>query len=176
MSGGLNGWAGQQPVRNDIASLAAYFRNQELWFGISADQTGDDWAADRLVVFQAISGSAVYGADADDEAKVFGADDTPVVTGKTKFALRRILIDDSSVSTEYKLRVVWGTGTMAAAITAEQTTEVMVQSDATNPQLSAGVPIDVNMPLIDADTQVWVQCKNATDNATIDFYASLYET
>ena len=60
-------------------------------------------------------------------AQVLGVDDTPVAAGMAKFDLHRLLIVDASVSTEYKLRIVWGIGTLAAAIIAEQCSEVMIK-------------------------------------------------
>lgn len=145
------------------------------WFGKSADQSGSDWAADTLTSFQAISGNGVYGADANDEAKILGSSDTPFLTGSQKFDLHRILVKGVSAGTPYKLRIVWGTGTMAAAITALQYAETMVQFDSANPQLSAGIPIEIQMPRLAVGTQVWIQAKNATDNATIDFFIGLHE-
>ena len=152
--------------------LEEHFHNVERWLGIKAVPTATDWADVTLSPFRAISGSGVVGADANDEAKVLGTADTPVQTGKTKFDLRRLLIVAASVATVYKVRVVWGTGTLAAAVTALQYTEVMAMV------LSAAarhVPVDIFMPRLAAGTQVWVQVANATDNATFDFVVGLHE-
>lgn len=157
------------------AEVEEHLHSQEWWFGISTDQSGDNWAADRLVPFQAISGNGDYGGDANDEAKVIGADDTPVGAGMTLFDMHRILIDAVSQGTVYKLRVVWGDGTMSEAILAGQYSESQFLFDSVNPQLSAGIPVDIRLPRLDVGTKVWVQCKNATDNATIDFYVGLHE-
>lgn len=162
------------PKPTELTTIQSSIYNTEAWVGKSADQSGDDWGADTLTVFQATSGSGDYGADADDEAKVIGADDTPIITGNILFNLCSILIIAASATTQYKLRIVYGTGTMAAAITAEQYSEVMTVA---NPAATTatGVPINVKMPRLSSGTKVWVQCKNATDNATIDFFAGLYE-
>ncbi len=164
----------QTPKPSELTTIEDAIYNTESWVGKSADQSGDDWGSDTLTVFQAISGSGDYGADADDEAKVLGADDTPIITGNTLFNLCSILIIAASVTTQYKLRIVYGTGTMAAAITAEQYSEVMIIA---NPAATTatGVPINIKMPRLVSGTKVWVQCKNATDNATIDFFAGLHE-
>ena len=70
-----------------------HFHTRERWFGISGDQSGDDWAlAAGLTPFQAISGNGVFGADANDEAKVLGTDDTPAITNKQFFDMHRILV------------------------------------------------------------------------------------
>lgn len=171
--GGLTGTEDSLAYR--IAEIARHFHGPERWFGKSADQSEDDWAADTLTPFRAISGDGDYGADANDEAKVLGEDDTPVQAGRVYFDMHRVLVVGVSVNTEYKLRFIWGTGTMAAAITAGQYTEVLVKFDATNPQQSAGIPFDLRIRRLAAGTQVWCQAKNATDNATIDFYIGLHE-
>jgi hypothetical protein len=158
-----------------VSVVDGYFHIRERWFGKSADQSGNNWGADTLTPFQAISGAGVYGADANDEAKVVGSDDTPIFVGDTRMAAQRILVVGVSVDTHYKLRVVYGTGTMADAITALQYTEIMVKFDATNPQQSAGIPFDIKVPRLDVGTKIWLQAKNATDNATIDFFVGGHE-
>lgn len=64
---------------------------------------------------------------------------------------------------------------MADAITANQVSTIMVKFDSTNPQLSAGVPVDVRMPGFAVGNKVWIQVWNATNNATIDFYVGVHE-
>lgn len=157
-----------------VAEIEGHSHNRERWFGISGDQSGDDWAADTLNPFQAISGAGDYGADANDEAKVLGADDTPAIVGMVKFDAHRITIVSASSTTQYKLRVVYGTGTMADAITAGQYSELVVKYD---PAIFGGTghPVNLRMLRLDAGTKVWVQCKNASNNATIDFFIGLHE-
>jgi hypothetical protein len=153
-----------------------HFHNAERWLGILGAQTATDWADDTLTPFVAISGNNTWGVDANDEAQVLGTDDTPVVAGNNRFDMHRILVTDVTTDTPWKLRFIWGTGTMAAAITAEQFSEVMVQFDSTNPQQSAGIPVDIRCPpLTSGSMQVWCQAWNATDNAEIDFLVGLHE-
>lgn len=162
-------------ILEEVIEIEEHIHNRERWFGQSADQSGNDWAADNLVPLDVISGNNAYGSDADDEAKCLGTADTPVRAGMTKFDLHRFLVVGVSQNTVYKMRIVWGTGTMADAITAEQTSEFMVKFDAVNPQQSAGIPFEVKMPRLDSGTKVWVQCWNATDNATASFFIGLHE-
>lgn len=153
-----------------------HIHSREYWYGKSGDQSGNDWGDETsLTPYRAISGNGDFGGDANDEAKVLGTDDTPIQTGGQRVDAHRILIVDVSVDTEYRLRVVWGTGTMADAITANQVSVVMVKFDSTNPQLSAGVPVDIRMPGFDNGSKVWIQAMNATNNATIDFYVGVHE-
>ncbi len=140
------------------------------FLGKSGDQSGNNWGIDGLTPFQAISGAGVYGADANDEAKCIGSDDTPLISGDATFDVHSIQIAAVSVNTEYKMRIIWGTDTFAAAIAADQFSELMFKFDAANPQQSAAIPVRVNMTAVANATKVWAQVKNATDNATCDFF------
>ena len=159
-----------------VVRLERHHHNRETWFGKSADQSGNDWGADTLTPLQAISGAGVYGADANDEAKMLGSADTPHFAGKVRFDIHRILVVAASVTTIYKLRIVWGTGTMADAITAEQFTEFMLLEDPAV-QGGTGRPFEImsDPDVLAAGMQVWLQCKCATDNATLDFFFGIHE-
>lgn len=148
-----------------------HIHRYERWYGKSADQSGNDWALeDSLTPFRAISGNGAYGSDANDEAKVFGTEDTPLLIGQSYFDPHRILVVGVSNDDPYIIRFVWGTGTMAAAISAQQYSTTMIKFDSTNPQLSAGIPLDVGIVEIAIGNKLWVQVKNGTDNATFDFF------
>ena len=162
-------------IQDEVTEIEHHIHNKERWFGQSGDQSGNDWAADNLVPLDVISGNNAYGSDADDEAKVLGTADTPVIAGMTMFDFHRVLIVGVSQDSVYKMRIVWGTGTMADAITAGQTSEFMIKFDALNPQQSAGIPFDVRMPRLAVGTKVWIQAWNATDNATASFFIGLHE-
>jgi len=149
-----------------VAEIEKHFHNRERWFGKAIPQTVTDWAADNLNPFVAISGAGVYGADANDEALVFGSDDD-VIAGDVYFDLGQMNVVAASATTPYKVRIIWGTGTMADAITAGQYTETMVQIAAAGGRQGA---FPFKMPRIATGTQVWVQVKNATDNATLSFF------
>jgi hypothetical protein len=148
-----------------------HMHNRELWRGIAADQSGDNWAADRLVPYQATSGNNAYGS----EIKVIGSDDTPFTVDKLRFDPHRILVVQVSSDNEYKLRFTWGTGTFADALAAGQFAEIMVKFDAINPQQSAGVPIDVQLPGQPVGTKFWAQAWNTTNLTTISFYIGIHE-
>jgi hypothetical protein len=158
-----------------VDQLVNHHHHSSLWFGASADQSGTDWALEAsLTAYQAISGASAFGGDANDEAKVFGTSDMPGVAGSAFFDMRLILVADVSVDTPYVLRFVWGSGTMADAITAKQYTMAMVQFDATNPQLSAGIPVEIEIRRVAVGLKVWLQVKCATDNATLDFFVGAH--
>ena len=173
----VNGLTG---VEDSLAYLTSvnvnHHHSLERWFGISGDQSGNDWADDTLTPFVAISGANTYGGDANDEAKVFGTDDLPVGVGKVKVDIHRLFVVNVDHDTPYKLRIIWGTGTMADAITAGQYSEVLVMSDVTNPQRSSGTPVELLMERLNSGTdKVWIQAWNATDNSEIDFLVGIHE-
>lgn len=161
-------------VLNTVIEIERHLHSPEVWVGKSGDQTGNNWGADTLTPFRCISGNGVYGADADDEALVIGSDDTPTVAGFVEFDLHRIFIDSVSVFSAYKLRMCWGSGTLAAAILAGQYSEFMVKFDTVG-NVEAAFPMTLQMPALDSGTKIWMQCKNATDNATVDFFVGLHE-
>lgn len=158
-----------------VHEIERHFHNRERWRGKKAVQSATDWADDTLSAFRAISGNNVYGGEANDEALVIGTDDTPAIAGNTRYDLHRIMMTGASSSTAYKLRIVYGTGTMADAITAGQYSEMVIMSDPAAAQVPHDV-FDVMMPRgTCGSTKVWIQAWNATDNATIDFLVGWHE-
>ena len=151
-----------------VEEIEKHFHNKERWRGKRATQTGTLWADDVLTPFQAISGANDFGSDTDDEAQVLGTGDTPI-NGEVKYDPSQILILDLSSDTVYKLRLIWGTGTMADAITADQFSEKPVINQTIGSK-SGGTPVNFRTPRLNSGIdKVWMQCWNATDNATCDF-------
>jgi len=162
-----------QDIYDEIQLAELHQQGHEHWLGISADQAGDNWGADRLSPFVCTSGDADY--TEGGAAKLLGIDDTPVFAGNSYFDIHRILITGVSLDTVYKIRLIWGTGTMNEAIAVDQKTEVMIKFDAANPQQSAGIPFDILMDKIAVGVKMWAQCKNLADLATVSFYIGLHE-
>ena len=107
-----------------------------------------------------------------DPAKIFGTDDTPIFTGGLYFDFHRILIIANNSNSVYKMRIVWGTGTNVEAVAAEQYSEFMFVRDTTSTQRKI---MDIMSPKIATDTKVWVECWNATNDATISFFVGVHE-
>jgi len=160
-----------EDIELKVDELESHTHSMERWMGISGDQSGNDWCSiDSLTPYRAISGNGAFGSDASDEAKVIGTDDTPHIAGMTTFDIHHIMVTAASVATDYYLRIVWGTGTMADALTAGQYSHTMVQ------EAKKGTPIEVHMSELDVEiNKVWIQAKNATDNSTIDFFVGAHE-
>lgn len=146
-----------------------HFHNYSRWFGKKAVQSATAWGVPLdtglSLLYRAISGNGVYGADANDEAQILGSADTPK-TGAVYFDPHEILVVANSSNTLYLNRLVWGTGTLADAVTAGQYSEFAYYRAAADNvrQISR-----VICPRIAAGTQLWLQTMNATNNATIDF-------
>lgn len=162
-------------IFENLLFVENHFHTREHWRGKKAVQGATDWFDDVLTPFRAISGNGVYGADADDEAKVVGSGDTPIEAGYTTFDLHRFCICSISDNGIYKLRIVWGTGTMADAIAAEQFSENMIKPNETIGNKWNGGPIDIKMPALPVGMKIWIQTANVVDNATIDFQVGLHE-
>lgn len=161
---------GVDSITREISEVEQHVHNRERWFGKSADQSGNDWGVPGgLTVYRAISGNGVFGADANDEAKILGTADTPNRTGMVHFDLHRVMVSAVSNANDSVIRIIWGTGTMAAAETAGQYSDIMIT------QAKKGLPIPLIMPRVLVGNQVWVRVKNATDNATFDFFVGLHE-
>jgi hypothetical protein len=163
-----------------VHEIEKHFHNFERWFGKSADQTGvNPWATSAStytagampVSYVATSGNDDYGADANDEALVWGLYDTLSVGGvvQTKLDFHQILFRTASNQTLNILRIVYGSGTLADAITAGQFSEYPVLIDPATGG-SVDIVIAIMMPRITIGThKVWVQNKNASDDSTVGF-------
>lgn len=155
--------------------IEIHIHSRERWFGKLAVQTATDWAENNLSPYRAISGNNTYGSDANDEAQVLGTADTPIFVGSTRYDMHRIFVVAASSDTVYKLRFVYGSGTMADAITAGQYSTTMIKIDPAV-QSSPSVAHEIQLPRGTCGaTKVWVQAWNATDNATIDFFVGVHE-
>ncbi len=159
-----------------IETLRNHNHSLERWFGISADQSGTDWALeDTTNNYRAISGAGVYGADANDEAKVIGTGDGPLVTGGVQFDLHRIFFLALSTDTIWTIRVIWDVTSMANGISNDRFSTVMLMNNPSGNKAS-GLPAALQVPQLTWGTDmVWIQAKNATDNATADFYIGVHE-
>ena len=170
-------------VHNSLAyrvhEIEKHLHSPERWFGKSADQSGTNWAkmvsaTGMPTLYRAISGDGFFGADTNDEAKLIGLGDS-AQSGMVKFDLHRIAISAASSTTVYVIRIVWGTGTMADAITAEQFSTIVVRRNPGGGENHI-MPVFIQMPRLTWGTdKVWLQCKNVTDNATFDFFIGLHE-
>lgn len=149
------------------------------WFGKLNPQTATNWCVTMdghlTQPYRAISGAGVYGADANDEAQVFGTADIPI-PGMLVGDFDEMLVVANSSNTVYLNRIVWGTGTLAAAVAAGQYSEfpfLRAAADNVRKVMIVKVPL-IPIKIGGLDVKIWVQTSNVTDNATIDFFIGVH--
>jgi hypothetical protein len=158
----------------EISYIEDHIHGKSRWLGKKAVQSATEWAVPLdtglTLLYRAISGAGVYGADANDESQIVGSADV-ILAGAVKFDVHEIQFPANSSSTLYLCRLIWGIGTMAAAITAGQYTEFPYfrKNDDTVRKVAT-----IMCPKITAGTKVWLQTMNATDNATLDFVVGVH--
>ena len=151
-----------------------------IWFGRRNPQTDTLWADPAtLLPYVAISGDNAWGADPNDEAFLFGPGDAAIHGTPHGYAACKpdeVLFVANTSQTVSRLRLIWGTGTMAAAIAAGQYSDLMFAN------LVVGAVIyaiyDIATPVIPfyvggVAMRAWVQHWNATDNATVSFFIGM---
>ncbi len=165
-------------THRDAEYIEDHFHNKVRWYTKKNPQGANDWCTTldgHLGQFyRCISGNGTWGADPNDEALLFGTDDVlaELGTGLIYGDMDKILFVNNSSSTVYCFRVIWGTGTMAAAITAGQYTELaFLRGNADNNRKV----YEFKMPKVPVvGYKLWAQCQNATDNATLDFIMGVH--
>jgi hypothetical protein len=154
----LIGW-----ILDETIEIENHMHNNEKWIGASAVE-------DSLTGYQCISGNGAFGS----EVLLLDTANTPIESGKLYFDLHRIMPIAVSNATLYLLRIVWGTGTFAAAVSARQYTTVPCIGTGVGANISASAS-NVICKRIASGTKVWAQVKNATNLATINFIIGLHE-
>jgi len=153
------------------------------WYGKKAIQGDHDWADNAtLTPYVATSGNNTWGgATESDIAKVFGTDDllwNDPKTGEVPAGgiFTKVLFHANSSVTVYRFRIIYGTGaqTWAQAIANEQFTEMMFFRTNTD---TTRIVRDVRTRRLPIDCQIWAQCWNASNDATLSFFCgvSYYE-
>jgi len=152
--------------------LERHFHNRERWWGATGapDET-NAIAATVTVPFVATSGNNTWGT----AIPICGTADNPVLATDVKFDCHRIFVTDlDDDTTPWRIRIIWGSGTSADAITAGQWTEMMVMTNAVPGNRAGASPVDVIMRRVDVGTKVWAQCWNDTNGETISFFAGYH--
>lgn len=145
-----------------------HFHNIERWWGSTgADTETNAIAATVTVPYSATSGNDTWGA----AIPICGTGDNPVLATMDEFDAHRLMIVDLDDETDpWRVRIIWGTGTSAEAIVAEQWSEVVIIANAVPGNRAGGTPIDVRMPPIDVGTKLWAQSWNDTNGEVLQFF------
>jgi hypothetical protein len=162
-----------EDVETEAKYIEDHLHHKTVWYGKNADQT-TYWAnSTSLVSFRATSGDNTYGTEGTDPAKCFSALDTlpELGVGLTYGDFDQVLFTSNSSSTLYKLRLIWGTGTVAEAVAAGQYSETVFLRDTAD---KSRQPRLWSTPKIGIDNQLWVECWNASNDATIDFVIGVH--
>ncbi len=161
----------------DLEYTEEHFHNKVRWYTKKNPQGATDWAAplDAHLAnpYRCISGASTWGTDLNDEALLFGTGDVLTELGTLVWGdIDKILVVANTSSTIYLIRVIWGTGTMAEAITAKQYTEFpYLRGNADNVRKIQEFKM-MKVPVV--GYKLWAQCQNATDNATLDFVLGVH--
>lgn len=154
-------------IQDTVDEIDQHFHNVERWWGSNGSPSETNAIAATVTAhFQATSGNDTWGT----AIPICGTADNPVLPTQTEFDAHRIQIIDLDDQTDlWRLRIIWGTGTSAAAIVANQWTEVPVISNAIPGNRAGGVPVDVRMPPIAIGTKLWAQSWNDTNGEVLQF-------
>ena len=149
-----------------MGELERHFHNRgRLWGATGAPDETNAIAATVTVPFVAVSGANTWGT----AIPICGTADVPVpAPDNVKFDAHLILVTDTDHATPYRMRLIWGPGTSADAITAGQWTETMFIT-ATGP-FSSGVPVEVIMRRVNVGLKMWAQAWNNTNGSNVDFF------
>jgi hypothetical protein len=148
------------------------------WYGKLNPQTATQWATiTTLNPYVVTSGNDTW-SDPGEEAQLFGTADELVElgTGLVAGSFNWLCTIANSSTTVYKLRLVWGTGTLLASIALGQWSENMYFKSVAGVQIPRHIECPI-IPFYDAaglPMKVWMQCWNATDNATLNFFISAH--
>lgn len=155
-------------IEEEVEEIDQHSHNVERWWGSNGAATETNAIAATVTVpFQVTSGNNTWGA----AVPICGTADNPVLAGMTHFDPHRILITSLDDETDpWRLRIIWGTGTSAAAIAAGQWTEVMIESNAVPGNRAGGSPADVRMPPIAVGSKMWAQAWNDTNSEVLEFF------
>jgi len=153
----------------ELLKSGLYFR--QFWWGTTGAPSETNAIESNVNrACQLISGANAYGT----AVPICGTADDPCPSlTQVSFNLDRILPTTSSITTIWKVRVSWGTGTCGAAVTAGQYSETMII-----PNLVVGLPSGNAFPIttarIPAGYKVWAEGWSVTNLATMDFFWSCH--
>jgi hypothetical protein len=148
-----------------LVELERHVHNVSRFWGSNGAATETNAIAATVAVpFVAVSGNDTWGTavpicgTADDATDGLGSKHDP----------HFLFVVDTDHATPYRIRIIYGTGTSADAISAGQWSEEMFITG--GGPFEAGVPIDFMMRRVDVGAKLWVQVWNATNGSNVDFY------
>ncbi len=169
------GTATMQQAYDESYGAEKHIHNYERWFGISGDQSGNDWALESsLAPFVATSGAADFGT----AIKVLGTTDTPDQADMVKYDPHRIFVTDMNTNTLYILRFIFDCDGDEVANTAEGKgyyTDTPFIAPDTNVNRVGGVAVTIITKQVISGIRLWAKVKNALTAKTLNFYIGIHE-
>lgn len=160
-------------IEDEVEEIDQHSHNVERWWGALAGPTETNAIESNVTrPFAATSGNDDWGA----AIPIIGTADNPGVSGlSTEFDVHELLVTDlDDDTTPWKIRLIYGTGTSADAITAGQCTERMVQTNAVPGNRAGGTPFPFRMIPLDVGTKVWAQSWNQTNGEIASFFIGVH--
>jgi len=164
-----------EAVELDAEYAEQHLHHRTAWYGKLSTANATHWADSNTLTspYVATSGNNAWGTGGTDPAQLFGTGDELPELGKLNSGdFAQIYVIANSSDTLYRMKIVWGTGTLDEAIAAGQWSEGVYLRKSTD---TVRLPRMVECPLIPfyqgaLPTKVWMICWNASNDATISFY------
>ena len=155
-----------------VAEIERHFHGRERWWGaLAAPDETNAIEANVTRPYVAASGADTWGV----AIPVVGTDDAPAQAADVYFDVHRLMIVDLDDETDpWRIRLIYGTGTSAAAIGAGQWTEMIVESNAVPGNRAGASPVEVMMPRVAAGTKLWAQVWNNTNLEELSFFIGVH--
>jgi len=165
-SAAIDGLTGvEDSLSYEVAEIARHFHNRgRFWGAVAAPDETNAIEVNVNRPFVAVSGANAWGT----AIPICGTDDDPTSGLGVKHDPHLLLVTDTEEATPYRIRIIYGTGTSAAAISAGQWSETMFITS-TGP-FSSGVPVEILMRRVDVGSKLWIQVWNATNSSEVDFF------
>jgi len=159
-----------------VHEIEKHFHSREVWFGEHGARNAevDCGARNVMTPFQTDAGDDTWSVT---PLCIIGTGDVPISSGYVKLDLHHIVVVDVESTADldlHKVQLIWGSGTVAAAIGDDQISDVPPFI----PERGAAFSVmDVMMPRITIGTdKVWVRhWVNGTNTATMDFFVGFHE-
>lgn len=170
---GIGNIINQQAI-DEISEIEHHLHNFEKWFGLAAVPAAETHRADRMdgaiAAFQLVAGNNDFGS----WVQIIGSSDTPVVSGKTKFDIHRVLVTTTNSTRPFIIQMIFGESADFAA-------KLLVEDFNEFPYISATNSNDSGITEIidkrcNTGRKVWMRCADVGGNGTtLDFYLGIHE-
>jgi hypothetical protein len=139
--------------------------NKERWFGKISGNNEVNAIENSFTPFRITSGVGTYGT----AVCILGSSDVPV-QGKTYFDIHRLLCVNFQKGEIAKIRMAWGTGTHADAITAGNYSTIIVNPMTTSKEAD----FEIKCPIIANSTKVWISFWSTTNSQYVDLFFGIH--